>query len=211
MRSYSAAITADVKRFSNTSRQPCRDSFPTSATALTRSSIPDAIKPVTPGLSTSGTEPQRLDHRESEWLGPVHREEQRYRAAKEILLLGVVYFTEKFDPRGGEQRLDYRIKGVAVDPIDLGRNLEWNPGAPRDFDRKVRPLLGRDTAEEGEVGAGAGVEAQKIRRQAVINRSDPVHERERAALLVTDRDQPQVGVRPVERHEGLEIEPAVHG
>src|SRR5229473_4033038 len=154
---------------------------------------------------------QRLDHRQPEWLGPVHREEHRQRAAKEILLLGVVNFTEKFDPGGGEQRLDYRIKVVAIDPIDLGRNLEWNPGAPCNFDRKVRSLLGCDTAQEGEVGAGAGVEAQKILRQAVINRSEPVHERERAALLVTDRDQRKVGVRPVERHEGLEIESAVHG
>src|SRR5713101_1006414 len=154
---------------------------------------------------------QRLDHRQPEWLGPVHREEQRQRAAKEILLLGVVNFTEKFDPWGGEQWLDYCLKVVAVDPIDLGRNFEWNPGAPCNFDREVRPLLGRDTAEEGEEGPRAGVEAQKIRRQAVINRSDPVHERERAALLVTDRDQRQVGIRPVERHEGAEIEPAVHG
>src|SRR5712692_3835700 len=97
---------------------------------------------------------QRLDHRQPEWLGPVHREEQRLRAVKEILLFGDSSFTEKFDPRGGEQRLDYWLKVVAIDPIDLGRNLEWNPGAARDFDRKVRPLLGRDTAEEGKVGAG---------------------------------------------------------
>ncbi len=91
---------AAVKRWSKTSRMRRRSRLPIRLTADTASSTLSTTKPVTPGSTTSGTEPQlpgddrraaghRFDHHQAERFGPVDGKQQRRGVAEEVRLLGI--------------------------------------------------------------------------------------------------------------------------
>src|SRR5690606_14881876 len=95
----------------------------------------------------------RLDHHQSEGLGPVDRKEQRARVAEELRFLLVADLAEVFDARLLEQRFDHVLEVFAVRPVDLRRDAQRQAGRARDRDRAVDALLRRDAPEEREVVA----------------------------------------------------------
>src|ERR1017187_9920101 len=145
-----------------------------------------AVPPRDDGRSTG----ERLDHHQPERLGPVDREEQRGGVPEELLLVASADLADVLHegPRLPEQGLDLRPEVAQLLWIDLRGDLELHPGALRDRDRTVEPLLRRDPAEEGEVVPGALDERIHLARQPVRNRRLPVRVRNRPPLSVGDRD-----------------------
>ena len=73
----------------------------------------------------------------------------------------------------------------------------------------MRPLLGRYPAEEEHVVALPFTDRVLVQRQAVIDRRDPVEERNRQALRVADRHEMLRTERVVDREELGQIQPPV--
>ena len=155
----------------------------------------------------------RFDHHQPERLGPVDREEQRQRVAKEFRLLRFVDLTHELDvAMPADQRCDDRVPVDTVDFVDFGRDLERQPGACRDLDGAVGPLLRRNTAKEGEVSAARVCgEGQQILRQSMWHRAGPAYRGQRKALAVGYRDQRDVRKGGVVGLEVGKVEAAVQG
>src|SRR5712691_1080751 len=90
----------------------------------------------------------RFDHHQSERLGPVDRAEKGQRLAEEGGFFAIVDFTDVFDARTVEQRLDNLAEILRVDLVDLGGDAERNAELARDIDGAIRALLARDAAQE---------------------------------------------------------------
>ena len=128
------------------------------------SSMLSTAYPVTPSSITSATAPfresqdggaagHRLDHGESERLGPVDREEEGARLAEELDLAAIVDLADELDARFLQQGLDLRAEVGLVYAIDLGGNLQRQAGGARDRNRAVDALLRRYAAEERQIAA----------------------------------------------------------
>ena len=97
-----------------------------------------------------------LDHDETEGLRPVDGEEQRPRAPEKRCLVGLADLTDELDQWIVEQRHHHALEVLPVDGVHLGRDLQRHAGPPRDLDRHVRLLLGRDATQEGQVALVPG-------------------------------------------------------
>ena len=115
----------------------------------------------------------RLDHHQTERLGPVDGEQQAARLAQEARLAALVDLADELDAGLSQQRLDLGLEVLLVDAIDLGRDLQRNADGARDADGPVDALLGRDAADESQVAAArAERRRQQVARQAVIDGGD---------------------------------------
>src|SRR5690606_26637913 len=89
-----------------------------------------------------------------------------------------------------QQGLDPLPEIGFVRSIDLGCDLEPETGPSGNFDGTIRALFGSNAAEEREVVTlWIRLEAVQIFWQAVIDGSNEIRERYRAALVVRDRDE----------------------
>src|SRR6185437_8838289 len=92
------------------------------------------------------------------------------------------------DAGRAEQRLDLRLVIFDIDLIDLSGDLKRQAAASRDRDGDIGRLLGADPAEEGKIALRCRLGLQKLRRQAVMDRSHPAGIGYWLALCVRDRD-----------------------
>src|SRR5262245_47589582 len=94
---------------------------------------------------------ERLDHDESERLGPVNRKQECAGTAKEIPFSRDVHLAQVLDERIVQERADGGLEVAAIDRIDLCRDLERHPHGLGEGDGRVETLLGRDASDEEEV------------------------------------------------------------
>jgi len=154
-------------------------------------------------------ERHRLGHGETEGLGPENGEEQATGIAEEFGLADLVDFSDELDAWMVEPRLYLLLEVLAIHPIHLGGENQADARAARGIDRNVRPLLGRDAAEEDEVVTAAGARIVAIERQAVMHGRQPVHLAEGWPLCVADRDEGELGKAPIERGQPVDVQPAM--
>jgi hypothetical protein len=93
----------------------------------------------------------RFDQHQAERLWPVDREQHGLGLPQERRLVTLADLTHEFHQRIVKQGLDYRLKILLVDAIDLGRDLERYTRSPGDLDSSIGPLLGTDASEESEI------------------------------------------------------------
>ena len=93
------------------------------------------------------------------------------RALEELVLGRAPDLAHELDEAAGlaQQRVDDLAEVAALLGIDLGGDLQRDAGSPRDLDRAVEPLLGRDPAEEREILAGLPRKAWSAARQPVMD------------------------------------------
>ena len=89
-----------------------------------------------------GTARHGFRHDEPERLRPVDREEQPECFTEEAILFTFTDLTDEFDPRLIQQRTNTFVEIRPVDPVYLGRDAQWNPGAAGDANRAIGPLFG---------------------------------------------------------------------
>ena len=152
----------------------------------------------------------RLDHRQSERLRPVDREQQRSRLAQKFALRTFVDLADILHARLIEQRRDLLAEISFVDLVDLGSDLDRDSESARDPDRAIGPLLGRDAAEKGDVPAAWTIGGlEQVERKAVMHRGDEIGVGDRLALRVRDRHQRHIVEADVERLEVGKVLPPV--
>src|SRR5947199_233034 len=121
--------------------------------------------------------------------GTVDREQEGDGAAEEGRLLAVVDLADVFDTGLIEQGLDLGREIVAIDRVDLRRDLERQTAAPRDPDRAVDRLFGCDAAEKSEIAGLHRLRCQQALGEPMIDGSDPVALRHWTPLRIGDRDR----------------------
>ena len=159
-----------------------------------------------------GATSHRLDHHEPERLWPVDREQQAHSVAQERRLVPIADLPDVLDQWVAQQRADHFVEVDLIDAVDLGRDLERYAGTPRDLDRVIRPLLGADPSEKGEIAA-AGVrrEGIELRRQPVVHRAQPVPVGARPPLVIGDRHERELGEDPIRHGQIGQIQPSMLG
>ena len=83
----------------------------------------------------------RLDHDQTEGLGPVDGKEERRGLAEELILLLVIHFSNELDAGTAEQWFDDVLEIGAVNGVDFRCDFERHFCSPCDFDRAVQPLF----------------------------------------------------------------------
>ncbi|MCY1295328.1 hypothetical protein D9M70_446650 [compost metagenome] len=155
----------------------------------------------------------RLNHHQAERFRPVDGKQQRARIAKEGGFFMLVDLANVFDTRVRRyQWADGVLPVVAVDLVDLGGNLQRQPGAYRNLDGMVGTLLRRNPAQKRQVvAAWISAAGQQIRRQAVVHGAGPVHRRHRRALRGGNRHQREMREVCVERLQVGQVQAAMQG
>src|SRR6266566_2056382 len=107
--------------------------------------------------------------------------------------------------------LDVFVEVVAVDAVDLGRDLELAPGSPGDFNRSVHSFFRRDPSEKEQIILWLLLEVERIGGDPMVNRPHPLSLRQWAPLRQRNGDNGHIGKMVVNRWQIGQVEPAVQG
>src|SRR5207248_11243987 len=107
---------------------------------------------------------KRFNHDQSERLRPVDWKEQSSGAAEQFVFFRMTNFTDELDERFIQQMLDVFVEVVAVDAVDLGRDLELATCSPGNLDRSVYAFFRRNPPEKEQIVLRCFLEAERIRR-----------------------------------------------
>src|SRR5258705_4590468 len=128
----------------------------------------------------------RLDHHETEWLGPVDRHEQSQGAAEKNSLFLIVDFADVLDARRIEKRANGLLEVGAIYIIDFGCDFNLHAAPSGNAYRAVDALLRGDATEKGKITRRHRLGDQQVRRQPMRNRPYPVPARNRTPLSIGD-------------------------
>ena len=151
----------------------------------------------------------RLDHHQSEGLGPVDREQHGAGVAEELGFVRIADLADEFDQRMVEQRLDLLLEIILVGMIDLRGHLQFHPRLDRNLDRPVGAFFGADPAKESKIIAAFRTKRDQLLRQPMIDRPGEIGFRHRAPLVVRNADQPHFGKFGKAGQEVGQVEPPV--
>ena len=169
---------------------------------LRRSSMVSTIRPVTPGSTISGTEPQRkraaacrrrLDHGEPERLRPVDREQQRASPRNSLLARSSI---SRCSPRpAGRAAARWSREIGFVDLVDLGGDLIGMPTVRSSMARSA--LLRRDAAQKRQIAAAGIVRGlEQMNGKPVQHGGDEVCVGDRLSLRV-EIDTRGMSLKPI--------------
>src|SRR5207302_7714249 len=102
-----------------------------------------------------------------ERLRPVDRKEQSSGAAEQFVFFRMTNFTDELNEGFVQQMLDVFVEVVAVDAVDLGRDLELAARSPGNLDGPVHSLFRRNPPEKEEIVLRCFLEAERIRLYAM--------------------------------------------
>ncbi len=123
----------------------------------------------------------------------------------------VADLTDELDQRIVQQVLDLVVEIGPVGGVDLRGDLQLLAQALGDGDGAVRPLLGRDAAQERQIAVRRFVELVDLGGHAVQHRARPVGEGQGLALVVRDRDQRILRPAAIDARQVLQVQAAVQG
>jgi len=129
----------------------------------TRDALVDDFRNGTPAESKDGCAARHgLDHDQAERLRPIDREQKRLCLAQEFGLAALIDLADELDPRIVQQRCDLFTEIGFIDLVDFGGDLQGNAERPCYPNGTVRPLFGRDSAEERDIAAARVVNGCKL-------------------------------------------------
>src|SRR5205085_12398364 len=108
-------------------------------------------------------------------------------------------FTDELDEGFVQQMLDVFVKVIAVDAVDLSRNLELATGSPGDLDGSVYSFFRRNPPKKEQIVLRLFLKAETIGGQSTVNRPHPISLRQRAPLRFRTGDNGPPGTLVVTR------------
>src|SRR6185436_20616889 len=108
-----------------------------------------------------------------------------------------------------EQRLNFGVKVFLIHRIDLRSNPQGNPNPLGYLNRMIRPLLGSNTPQEGQIPSGIRMHVIEISWQTVIDGCLPIGPGDRSPLGIRDRYQRHFSIFTKHRLEFRQIEPTM--
>src|SRR5205085_5066544 len=154
---------------------------------------------------------KRFNHYQAERLRPVNWKEQSGGAAEQFVFFRMTNFADELDEGFVQQMLDVFVKVVAVDTIDLGRDLELATDSPGDLNRAVHSFFWRNPSEKEQIVLRLFLEAERVGRYPMVNRSHPFCLRQWAPLGMRNRDNGHIRELVIKRRQIGQVEPAVQG
>ena len=112
---------------------------------------------------------------------------------------------DEFDARAVDKREYFTAEVLFIDLIDLGCDLQWHAGSPRNPDRAIRTLFRRNPSEEGKVSSLPEQRSVQISRNAVVDRRHEFGVGQCFALVVRDSNQRHFAEARVEGPEVPQI------
>src|ERR1700722_2844472 len=95
----------------------------------------------------------RLDHDQSERLGPIDWKQQGGGLRQERLLFGIVDLSDQMNLLAVDERFKTLLEVTGLAARDLGCNAKRSPDCVRDADSIFRSLLGGETSEKRQISA----------------------------------------------------------